>query len=245
MKKTFHLFSILLLISAALNFTSCADNSDDDDNVQTETTNEDNDGNDEEDDTEATKNYIGIFSPINDQVTEDFLGRVNIEEDEDIRFQVDILNISQDEITHPQYVHMASRCPSLDRDDLNEDGFIDFSEAQAASGKMLMAIDSDLKNLSEEDFPMSDTAGGYFYDESSTTQDLLNALREPLENPESSLFARLEEDEELELNQRVIIIYGVGADVELPETIATRPNATAQESLPVACSEIEEVEIED
>lgn len=121
-----------------------------------------------------------------------------------------------------QYIHRGSRCPQRS-DDVNQDGVIDFSEVIKSSGEILIPLDGKLS--SQEDgiqrFPSSNKRGNYSYSRSTAYFYMMEDLLAPDQNLRDAL-GKLRPDEELNLTERTIIIYG------------SRDNPL----LPVACGQI-------
>ena len=125
-------------------------------------------------------------------------------------------------VHHHQYLHKAKVCPDR-RADVNKDGVIDFDEIIKHCGLALIPFDRDLKTRSSgfHSFPMADIEGEYIYTQAASIAKMLNDLRGyPFEPNES--FGRLEYGEYLNLDQRVVVVYGNGED----------------EMFPIACAEI-------
>jgi hypothetical protein len=127
-------------------------------------------------------------------------------------------------VYHFQYIHEGAHCPDKYADS-NQDGVIDQNEVIAASGKMLIPLDSDLSGQSEghDGFPLSDEEGSYLYYRASSFRYLMSDLRSRDRNRRDQL-TKLPAGGELRLHERIIVIYG----------------SEDSPYLPIACAEIYE-----
>lgn len=149
--------------------------------------------------------------------------------------QMDINNTPAN-IAHAQYIHALENCPTEDND-LNKDGYIDAVEAGSTYGQYLIPLDGDLKTQAMETpmFPVADRNGSYVYRDWANIDELMADLRSRDVSPG---MVKLGEAETLNLGKRSVVIYGVSADTELPETVATTPNANKHVTFPIACGSI-------
>ena len=137
-----------------------------------------------------------------------------------------------------QYIHTGSRCPSI-KDDRNGDGYLDFIEAHDVVGDILIPLDSVLEsqlrgmNL----FPKIKRNNGYYYSEATNFTRMMEDLRR-VDTFSDDRIRKLHRNEELDLTTRVVMVYGVSDERNLPETIESYEGYSPQASLPVACSEI-------
>lgn len=124
---------------------------------------------------------------------------------------------------HHQYIHKGAKCPN-GRADTNRDGVIDMKEIIAHSGKAIMPLDRALSSRAEgfPKFPSTNEEGEYYYVQSTSIWKMLQDLRGFPDSPNEN-FCRLEYLEEIDLEERTIIVYGNGED----------------ETLPIACAEID------
>ncbi len=115
-----------------------------------------------------------------------------------------------------QYIHSGIHCPTQ-RDDSNKDGKIDFFEAIISSGGILVPLDGKLRTQSSglNWFPESDRNGAYYYSRAANLKWFMEDLRAKDEDPNDHLL-KLNLNEELALNRRVVIIYGSTTDPLLP-----------------------------
>jgi len=143
---------------------------------------------------------------------------------------------------HAQYLQANSKCPSMS-DDTNDDGYLDFKEAYAVSGPILIPLDSDLKTQLKglNIFPKMRRSSFYYYSEACNTSLMMEDLRAS-DSYSSDMIIKLRPNEELRLDRRVILIYGTDEDRYLPSTVNTFEGYPSQSSIPIACGEILEGE---
>ena len=115
-----------------------------------------------------------------------------------------------------QYIHTGIHCPTQ-RDDLNHDGMIDFSEVIKSSGAILVPLDGKLGSQTSgfNWFPKSDRDGSYYYSRAANLKWFMEDLRARDEDPNDHMI-KLGQSEELALNRRVVILYGSASDPLLP-----------------------------
>ena len=141
---------------------------------------------------------------------------------------------------HPQHIHLTHRCPTS-ADDLNRDGILDFKEALVASGPILLPLDGNLNSQVKgmSDFPkMRRKESSYYYSEASNVDRMMNDLRG--RDVIQDNIVKLKSDEELALQKRVVIIYGIDQDISLPVSVSSQHGYSPQHSLPVACGKIQD-----
>ncbi len=119
-------------------------------------------------------------------------------------------------IRFKQFIHQGSRCPDR-RDDLNLDQTIDYSEAITASGDILIPLDGNIENQDsgKGDFPSTNEKGMYYYSRSGSISKMLNDLRLPDVDLKDNI-SKLTKNENLDLERRVMILYGSSGDPLLP-----------------------------
>ena len=156
------------------------------------------------------------------------------------------------DIKHMQNIHVGTRCPGPE-DDTNKDGYVDFNEAVAASGKVIMPLDGDLNSqgAGSNQFPVGD----FDYAEKASLSAMMQDLQLDDFNSNDTM-VKLGGDEGLNLAGKVIIILGsspknrpdlgprtVGQSnsrsTPLPKTISLVNGQSADVSIPIACGVIE------
>ncbi|GEM_PF-6656583 len=158
---------------------------------------------------------------------DDFDGRgdFELEDDDDFKVEFDIDGVFP-EIRHAQFVHLLGTCPSQEAADTNDDGFVDFQEGLQAFGDIFFPLDSDLADGDINTFPLANEDGQYEYKEEVFFDDLLNAIG-------------VDDEEDLDLENRTVVIYGVNPNETFPPTVASNNGDPVSETLPIACFEIE------
>lgn len=138
---------------------------------------------------------------------------------------------------HRQGITVGAACPTI-KDDANADGYVDGVEAQVSSGKTLIPLDGDLTSQAagENEYP----SDNYNYSESTPFSTMLADLVAPDTNPNDSV-VKLSAAEELTLQGKVVVVWGVAPDTVVPATVAGVDQLTPQQSLPIACGVIERV----
>lgn len=141
-------------------------------------------------------------------------------------------------VIHLQAIHERGKCPELSHD-LNQDGIIDIEEVLVPSGKMLIPLDDDLntQNAGITFGPTSNEWGSYVYQRSTSQERLLSDLYSG-DTPLHDYLVKLSTDEQLNLINRSVVIYGVAAS-EATSSLLTINGHTPEESLPIACGKFE------
>lgn len=124
-------------------------------------------------------------------------------------------------VRHYQYIHEGSRCPTK-KDDLDENGVLDFDEVTAISGEILVPLDKDLSEqaLGDEWFPVAGKNGKYFYSEAASLPKMLRDLYSP-DPINGDRMTKLIPGEKFEAETRTLIIYGNAQDPFLPIACGT------------------------
>jgi hypothetical protein len=180
--------------------------------------------------------YKATFTPLNSHLVDDAVAGealIKIAPD-DVTVQVTARGVPS-KIFHAQFIHEAKACPILS-DDANKDGIIDAVETVAASGKILLPLDSNLNSQIEKDvvsFPLANSAGEYFYNQSVSTKDLLSELVN--KNSFASDFFTKIDDRSLDFDGRQIVIYGVTNSISLPDGLPSLKQISPHASIPIAC----------
>ncbi len=148
------------------------------------------------------------------------------------------------QVVHRQYLRAGTQCPDFSADK-NADGIIDIVEAEAVSGLSFMPLDSNLNSQSEgANFPISRTSGKYHYSEAASLNSFMTDLFSPDENLLDAV-VKFEAGQDLNLSGRTVMIHGVSAATQLPETVATQNAENAYATLPIACGILRRVENSD
>lgn len=130
-------------------------------------------------------------------------------------------------VFHPQHIRTGKSCPGPEAD-LNRDGLIDFNESQSVTGPIFIPLDDDLNNVVADsaEYPNGGFVGAYVYQEETTRRQVVSEL-----GAEAGL----------DLENRVVMIFGVELDQTLPPTVPSPDGRPPQETFPLACGELSKV----
>lgn len=184
--------------------------------------------------------YMAVLESIHPQLTGTISGALTFYKEND-EFIADLrLTGAAPKIIHKQVVH-TGRCPNLTFDE-NHDGFVDHVEAMKTLGPELIPLDSDLNGqlASYGVFPVGDEYGNYIYSAKASYQQFLNDLKAPDERASDDLI-KLNVNEDLKLEGKVIVIRGVPEDSPLPPTVSSNGHLNVFQSLPIACGTLQKV----
>lgn len=138
---------------------------------------------------------------------------------------------------HAQHIHGGPECPTR-ADDANGDRIVDVIEGVPVYGPILVPLDGDLADLGSQidSFPTATSANGRpaFGEINYEATAAVSALEDAL--------AAAGVDGGLALDTRHIVVHGIAASTELPETVQSLGGLPAQVTLPVACGEIRRVQ---
>lgn len=117
-----------------------------------------------------------------------------------------------------------AQCPEPGAD-LNDDGWIDITEAGLTAGVPLLPLTADTPamDFDSEAFPEAGTWGVADFETRVPIADLEAAVREAFGTP-------------LALPRRVVIVHGAPFETDVPDTVASFEGASPRESVPVACA---------
>lgn len=166
--------------------------------------------------TEGT--YRATFAPLNAHLGGDVDGTATVVVKGDTFTAKVMVNGAAGSMNHGQSIHVASECPTLSSD-MNNDGVVDAAEGKASYGAVMVPLNYALENGNTV-YPMADFAGNYSF----VKEVSLNSMME-----------KLKLNAGLNVENKVVVIYGVAATAEVPETAAVIDGQTRQASLPVAC----------
>lgn len=126
-------------------------------------------------------------------------------------------------VTHRQTLHMGSRCPTA-ADDTNGDSYVDYNEAMAVVGKVLMPLDGDLNSVAAgaEMYPRGI---GMTYNKSASLAKINADLRM-----------------KIGFEGRVVLVHGTSQNSAFPTSLASFQGEPAHLSLPVTCGILKKVE---
>lgn len=190
---------------------------------------------------EAEGAYMGVVNPINNNVGGPISGSVTINRDGKNILAFVRLNGGQPGVTHQQKIHAGFSCPTA-ANDINADGYVDAIEAMDHVHKILIPLDSSLSSQASglKVWPVGDQYGNYWYEKSASYENFISDLRINDPNHTDDLI-KLEDDKLLNLDSRVVLIYGVGPEINLPTTVKSRERIARNQSLPIACGVLRKV----
>lgn len=133
---------------------------------------------------------------------------------------------------HAQHIHAGSECPNRS-DDTNGDKIVDVIEGVPVYGAILVPLDGDISNTTSEipTFPsaMSQRGRSAFGEIDYEATASVAAIEAALGG-------------ELSLDTRHVVLHGISASTELPESVQSLGGLPPQVSIPVACGEIRRVQ---
>ena len=224
--------SSLLMFLLLLNFFAACGSDDDDDGLGSPSNPPQSE---EQEPDEGVYNFRLL--PLNTNVSgnSEIDGVINIQADQ-VQIEVDADDTPR-LITHRQHVFVAQACPTMEHD-TNGDGYIDINEATAVTGLGLIPLDNDLSAQSAGgEFPRADLSGDYNYSQSTSLAQMLADLRAD-DTDASDGLGKLGPTGSLNLPGRVVMVQGVDPLADLPDSVGTTGNASAHETLPIACGVI-------
>jgi hypothetical protein len=142
-------------------------------------------------------------------------------------------------VSHFQFLHVYGECPTM-QDDLNHDGFLDFQEAYRKIGDILIPFDSNLNSQLKgmNEFPRMGFHNYYYYTESSNFERMISDLRGD-DFDSYDLMTKLKTNEKFNLSERVVMIYGIEDEIQLPTTVSGFLGYPISWTLPIACGKIQ------
>lgn len=183
--------------------------------------------------------YQAILKPVNAKIAGNYLnGSLNLVREGD-EFIADVrLSGGPKSVLHTQSIHIGERCPD-ERDDLNNDGFIDAEEGIQVYKEILIPLDDDLSSqrIGLGIFPVSDAYGYYFWSRTVSFEKMMNDLFEEDINFADD-YVKLNTGKSLLNSGKVVVITGIPSGEFLPDTVQGRGRQSAHEALPIACGVI-------
>jgi hypothetical protein len=140
-------------------------------------------------------------------------------------------------VEHEQNIHMGSRCPEAS-DDKNGDGFVDYEEAMAVVGPVILPLDNDIQTQKsgEGNYP---TGRSVTYSRKASVDRLTTDLWQADED-ESDNIMKLNSGASFGVVGRVVLVHGV-SNKSLPASVKSKPNQTPGYSLPIVCGMIQQI----
>lgn len=172
------------------------------------------------------KIYRADLRAVNPSIADGLKGQVLIRLEGDT-FEANVAVQDVPGVFHPQHIRTGKSCPGLEAD-INGDRLIDFNESQIVTGPVYIPLDNDLNNVVADsaEYPNGGFVGAYLYREETTRKQIVSEL-----GAESGL----------DLENRVVMIFGVELDQILPPTVPSPDGRPPQETFPLACGELTKV----
>lgn len=185
--------------------------------------------------------YLAVFETLNPQITSKITGAFTFaryKDEDELVGDVRITNAGP-KLIHAQNVRVGRRCPDA-KDDTNGDGIIDAREGEAVYGQVLFPLDGDLSTQSSHDgeFPVGDNYGNYIYSRVTKFSSFIKDLRS---KNSGEGYTKLNSNEPLDIEGRVVVIHGVDAAMDLPSSVGTIGRMSNYQSLPIVCGVIYKV----
>lgn len=184
--------------------------------------------------------YMAKFVTLNPHVNGTLPGSATVQRQDDKFYAYVRLFGGEPRTWHQQNIYEGTRCPSL-KDDLNGDGYLDISETEKVSGKILIPLDANLstQKAGRNIYPIADESGGYFYERVTSFNRLFRDLKRDDKNLTDNV-TKLLPDEGLDLEGKVVIVQGT-AEGDFPETVASTHRRLPHQTLPIACGTFSKV----
>ncbi len=180
--------------------------------------------------------YRGVFRPLNPKIIPKLSGSVTLAREKD-DFIADV-RVAHGPVSTllSQTLHEGTRCPD-EKDDENQDGYIDAEEAYVPHKGVLVTLDDDLSSLRMGlgIYPVTDEFGYYFWSRGVSFEKLLSDLRDEDINPEDE-FVKIPSSSTLDPRNLVVILRGIATSENLPFTVKGRGRQSVQQSLPIGCA---------
>lgn len=185
----------------------------------------------------AAAQFEAQLNPLNSQIGS-YSGILRITIDDNQFWARLSLNGPYTGSMNQQYIHMGGRCPTMS-DDLNGDRYVDFKEAHNVLGDMLIPLDSILETQMKGmgNFPKLKKKNSYYYTEATSFSRMMDDLRDVDPFPNDKI-SKLSRREGLDLDRRVVVVYGVSDERRLPASVESYDGFPTQTTLPIACGEI-------
>jgi len=200
----------------------------------------------QQDEMQSPKEIDGVYRadlyPLNPVIDGNLSGAATVARERD-ELVVDVYVANgRPHVFHPQNIHRGKRCPT-EKDDSNQDGFIDADEAFRVVGEIITPIDDDISTqwMGLGTYPITDEFGSYYWAKATSFKKLLQDLYENDINLDDDLM-KLPQGNPLSLEGNVVLILGAHPDEEIPYTVSGRKHLSRHQSLPVACGVLKKID---
>lgn len=140
-------------------------------------------------------------------------------------------------VEHEQNIHMGSRCPDAS-DDKNGDGFVDYEEAMAVVGSVILPLDNDIQTQKsgEGNYP---TGRAVTYNRKASVDRLTTDLWQVDENVGDNVM-KLDSGSSFGVVNRTVLVHGV-YNKSLPGTVKPKSGQGPDLSMPIVCGVIQQL----
>ncbi len=185
--------------------------------------------------------YQAILAPINGLISGHSYGSLNLTKDDKDFIAHVRLSKGPASAFHIQGIHIGRRCPD-ERDDTNQDGYIDAEEGAQVYKEVLIPLDDDLssQHMGLGTFPVSDEFGNYLWTRITSFEKMLEDLRDEDINVNDD-YVKTDKNDEFQLSGFVVIIKGINELTPLPLTVKGTNRSSPQQSIPIACGVIRKI----
>lgn len=170
--------------------------------------------------TYAEEIYLAKFQTLNGHFNGTISGSTTFNKIEDKVYVFSRLFAGTPETWHMQNIY-TGRCPD-ERDDTNFDGTIDINEAAFVVKNIIIPLDGDINSQmgGMNIYPVGDMYGSYFYEKEAKYSNMMKDLKSPDTNPDDNII-KLEKNEKLILEGKVVLVQGTSVDKTLPIACGT------------------------
>lgn len=185
--------------------------------------------------------YLAKFNTLNSQINGNVPGSATLHFKEEKIYAYVRIFAGFPNAWHQQKIYDGSRCPTLE-DDLNGDGFLDINEVEKITGNVLIPLDANISSqkAGKNIYPVGDESGNYFYERITKFESFLRDLKSEDSTKEDNII-KLGLEESLIIESRPVVIFGVGPEVSLPETVSSYGQHKPFQTFPIVCGILQKV----
>lgn len=179
--------------------------------------------------------YIAKFETLNSHVVGTIPGSAQFKRENNSIYAYLRLFAGSPSIGHFQNVHIGNRCPTMN-DDTNGDGYLDYQEAIAVVGPVIIPLDWDIgsQTAGNSIWPKAFPNGSYEYLKVANFNRFWDDLNDPDRNTEDNI-VKLEPNKGLVITGKVVLIQGVEEIKNLPDSVAGNGRWKNYQTFPIAC----------
>ncbi len=154
------------------------------------------------------------------------------------QLQVDVSMDDDQRVPHRQSLHIGARCPGAS-DDTNGDGLIDYNEAIAVVGSVIMPLDGDL-NSQMGGSGVYPSGPAMTYSKIASLSKINSDLWKADEDPSDHVI-KLNPGKSVGFEGRVVLAHGTTQN-SFPTSLSSFRGEPAHLSLPVVCGVLKKIE---